>query len=586
MTGVPGRRSFDPSAGPPAAGLEVELGQYSTAGRKERNQDFYGAMLPNEPLRTAKGIAVAVADGISSSEVGHVAAHACVVGFLEDYFCTPESWSVKTSAEKVLSALNGWLHAQGGAEPHGRGLISTLSAVVIKSTTAHLFHVGDTRIYRLRGTEIEQLTTDHRVHVAPGKSFLSRAMGADSHLEVDYLQLPLSEGDMLLLTSDGVHDHTDDRKLLALARPAASLEDAAQAICEAALAHGSPDNLTCQLLKVVRLPIHAVDEVYRQLTALPFPPELEPGMVLDGYRILRELHTSKRTQVYLAHDPETDTRVVLKTPSVNYQDDPAYLERVLLEEWIARRIDSPNVLKVRGPGRRNFLYLVTEYLEGQTLRQWMHDHPERNLDQVRDIVRQIGKGLQAFHRMEMLHQDLQPENIMIDPMGTVTIIDFGSAKVAGIVEITIPIERVQLLGTRNYTAPEYLVGDPGTARSDLYSLGVMAYELCTGQLPYGDLRAVTAPALGPSAKDYTPARHHNSSIPAWLDAVLRKSVHPDPRRRYVEVSEFLYDLSHPNPTLVEGAPRPLIERYPVGFWRALALLLLLLNVVCVYLLIR
>lgn len=580
-----GHRTLDVGEQSPPVDLEVCIGQYSVAGKKEVNQDFYGAILPGNALRSTKGIAIAIADGISSSKVGHVAAHACVVGFLEDYFCTPESWSVRTSAEKVLNALNGWLYAQGGEHPHGEeGLISTLSALVIKSNTAHLFHVGDTRIYRMRDDAIEQLTTDHRIWVSGEKGILSRAMGADRRIEVDYIQVAIGEGDLFLLSSDGVHDHLADKTLVELVTQgnAATLDEAARAICDAALARGSSDNLTCQLLRILRLPVQGASEVYQVLQALPFPPQLEPGMMLDGYRILRELHASQRTQVYLALDAKADTRVVLKTPAMNFQAEPAYLERVLLEEWIARRIDSPHVLKVHAHGQRNFLYLVTEYLEGQTLRQWMHDHPERTFEEVRDIVQQIGKGLQAFHRMEMVHQDLQPENLMIDRTGTVKIVDFGSTKVAGIDEMTTPTERVRLLGTRNYTAPEYLFQQPGSTRSDLYSMGVIAYELFTGQLPYGDLRAGSHSAVGPSAKDYIPAQDHNPAIPRWIDGALRKAVHPDPRRRYVEASEFLYDLRHPNPTLAHAVARTLVDRNLLGFWRGLAILLLLLNLVLLY----
>ncbi|MFH0343009.1 MAG: protein kinase [Chromatiales bacterium] len=556
------------------ATLEVGVGQYSDRGRKEINQDFHGAMFPAEPLRTTKGIAIAIADGISSSEAGQIAAEACVTGFLEDYFCTPESWTVRKSAQKVLTALNSWLYSQY-SEP-ARIHVSTLSALVIKSATAHLFHVGDSRIYRLRDGQIEQITTDHRVWVSAERNYLSRAMGADTRLDIDYFQVPVAQDDIFVLATDGVHDYLDRNHLVGLiAQGGDNLDGSSKAIVETALARGSLDNLTCQVVRVLSLPLRDPDEVYRQLTALPFPPELEPGMVIDGYRILRDLHTSKRTQIYLALDIEADMRVVLKTPSVNYQDDPVYLECFLLEEWIGRRIDNPHVLKTRGnERRRRFLYHVTEYIEGQTLRQWMHDHPERRLEEVRGILEQAAKGLQAFHRMEMLHQDLKPENLMIDSMGTVKIIDFGSAKVAGLAEIATPIERLQVQGTRNYTAPEYLLGEPGSNRSDIFSLGVIAYELLTGRLPYGEMPEHCPAALPATRWRYTSARDYNAALPPWIDGALRKAVHSDPTRRCAELSEFLHDLRRPNPEYTRPQQRSLLERNPVGFWRALAILLL------------
>ena len=126
-------------------------------------------------------------------------------------------------------------------------------------------------------------------------------------------------------------------------------------------------------------------------------------MNFDGYKIIREVHASSRSHVYLAVDNETNTQVILKTPSIDLRGDPAYLERFLMEEWIARRIDSPYVLKpCLQTRKRNYLYVVTEFIDGQTLTQWMIDHPKPDMEAVRGIVEQIARGLLAFHRMEML----------------------------------------------------------------------------------------------------------------------------------------------------------------------------------------
>lgn len=569
--------------------LEVSAGQFSDKGQKPMNEDFHGLRLPQASQLKTKGIAAAIADGVSSSECGQEASGACVFGFLEDYFSTPDTWSVQRSAQQVLTALNAWLYSQGQRRRNaGRGLLTTFSALIAKSTTAHLFHVGDSRIYRLREGEIEQLTADHQTWVAEDKHFLSRAMGADLHLEIDYRRLPLLERDIFILTTDGVHGYLDDKTIARLVREyAVNLDKAAREIVRAALSNNSLDNATCQILRVDSLPTQDPDEVHHELTELPFPPPLGPGMILDGYRIVREIHASNRTQIYLAIDTETGGEIALKTPSANYEDDPAYIERFILEEWIGRRIDNPHVVKVFPPKRqRRFLYHVTEFLEGATLRQWLRDHPQRELEEVRVIVEQIGKGLRAFHRLEMLHQDLKPENIMIDFSGQVRLVDFGSTRVGGIAEITTPIERVNLLGTRNYCAPEYFRNQPGTRASDLYSLGVIAYELLTGRLPYGEMPREGADPKFLRRLRYTPASDHNPAIPKWVDGALRKAVHLDPEQRYGELSEFLYDLRHPNTRLIREDYRPLLERNPVAFWRGLAVILLVLNLILGYLLMR
>src|SRR5580698_3837644 len=170
--------------------LQVSIGQCSDRGRKEINQDFHGALIPDEPLLGSKGIAIVLADGISSSNVSQIASESAVKSFLTDYYCTSESWSVKTSAQRVLAATNSWLHAQTRrsqyAYDNDKGYVCTLSALVIKSTTAHIFHIGDSRIYRLAGNTLEQLTSDHRVVVSSEQSYLSRALGINPQIEIDY----------------------------------------------------------------------------------------------------------------------------------------------------------------------------------------------------------------------------------------------------------------------------------------------------------------------------------------------------------------------------------------------------------------
>jgi serine/threonine protein phosphatase PrpC len=563
--------------------LKVSVGQYSDRGRKPANQDFHGLRIPDEPLLSLKGIAIALADGISSSDVSQVASQAAVAGFLEDYYCTSAAWSVKTSAERVLEATNSWLHAQTQSSQFRyekeKGYVCTFSAMVLKSTRAHLFHAGDARIYRLRGGQLERLTEDHRVWISEDESLLSRALGVGQRVEIDYGSVQVEEGTTFILVTDGVYEHVDEELIIeaiaeASVEPAGGLDRAAQRIGRAAYDAGSPDNLTVQIVRVEEVPRQSPSEIVRDLSGLPLAPALEPGMRLDGYVITREVHASHRSHVYLALDEETGASVIIKTPASDMSNDEAHLERFLTEEWIARRIDSPHVLKACAQTRkRNFVYLVTEYLEGQTLRQWMIDHPKPSLELVRGVIEQIARGLRAFHRLEMLHQDVRPENIMIDAAGTVKIIDFGSVRVAGLAEIEATIEQPNLLGTEQYAAPEYFLGEPGTSRSDLFSLGVIIYEMLAGRLPYGARvsRARTRDAQRQLV--YTSVLDPTRDIPAWIDHALEKALHPNPDRRYAELSELIYDLRHPSAEFLSKARRPLIERNPAAFWKGVSAIL-------------
>lgn len=564
-----------------SADLRVTLGQHSQAGRKPVNQDFHGAMVPQGPLLASKGIALALADGISSSAVSQIASAAAVRGFLDDYYCTSEAWSVRRAAQRVLEAGNSWLHAQTQRSParfdRDRGYVCTFSALILKGREAHLLHVGDTRIYRLHAQALEQLTEDHRVRVSSVESYLGRALGAGPTVEIDYRSWLTEVGEVYLLATDGAYETLDAASVqAALARHADDLEAAAAELVATALERGSQDNLTLQLLRIDALPDTQADQLQAQREGLRLPPPLQPRSEFEGYRIVRELQLSARSHVYLATDLASGQAVVLKTPSVDLRDDPAYLDRFLLEEWIARRIDSPHVVRAgTAERRREHLYVALEYVDGQTLAQWMIDHPAPGLDQVRGIVEQVARGLQAFHRKEMLHQDLRPENLMLDRSGTVRIIDLASTHVAGLTEGTAEASPQAILGSLQYTAPEYFVGGSGTVQSELFSLAVITYQMLSGQLPYG--LQVTRLRTPDDLKRlrYIELRSLRPDLPPWLDAVLRRALQAQPGKRQEALSEFVQDLRRPGPQYQRQGASPLIERQPLRFWQGLTLLLAL-----------
>ena len=561
------------------AGLAVTIGQYSDKGRKAENQDVVGATVPAGDVLALKGAAFAVADGISSSEVGQVAAHMAVQSFLTDYYCTADSWPVKTAAERVISATNAWLAAETrrgiGEHDRDRGYVTTLSVLVFKARTAHLFHVGDSRIHRLQGRSLEQLTTDHTVRLSSREVYLGRALGIEPHVEIDYSTLPIARGDIFVMTTDGVHDVLDATSMAAtIARNCGDLDLAARLIGEQAVEHGSMDNVTVQVVRVDGLPDADADDNLAEARELPLPPIPEEGSLFEGFRICRTLSASSRSHVFLAEDQESGTLAVLKLPSVDLRDDASYLRRFAMEEWIARRVRSAHVAKAYEINRpRRSLYVAEAYVDGETLATRMADQGKMALGEVRDIAGQIARGLGAFHRMEMLHQDIRPANILIDRTGTVTIIDFGSVAVAGVDEAQVRQTPEPVPGTLQYTAPECLLGDPGSEQSDLFSLAVIVYQMLTGALPYG---ADAARISGPrdlARLRYRSALTLNPALPDFVDAALKKALAPDRAKRYQAVSEFIHDLSHPNASLTPSRRLSLSERNPVAFWQGLSLLL-------------
>ena len=506
--------------------------------------------------------------------------------FLEDYYCTSPAWSVKKSAQTVLMAVNSWLHAQTQQSPYryekDRGYVCTLSALVLKSTTAHLFHAGDTRIYRLRDGVLEQLTNDHRVWVSSEQSYLSRALGIHSHLDIDYQSLRLEQGDVFVFATDGVHEFAssriDDQCRQRITRRPGCRGAADRQRSLRARQQGQPHY--CRSCASTAFPSRARKKFTGSSPSCRSrPSSCRAWSSTDSPSCASCMRAAAAMCTWPA-TIATAAPVVIKTLATEMRADVAHLDRFLMEDWVAQRISNAHVVKAAARGRRrNFLYTVTEFVDGQTLHQWLIDHPKPSVETVRGIIEQIANGLLAFHRLEMLHQDLRPQNVMIDATGTVKLIDFGSTRVAGISEIDSPIERGEMLGTLQYTAPEYFLGESGTPRSDLFSLGVIAYQMLSGRLPFGAEVPKARTRAAQRQLKYQSVLDDEREIPAWIDEVLRKATHPDPNRRYEELSEFVYDLRHPTEDYLSRKRAPLLERNPVAFWRGVSLILAVVVVI-------
>jgi serine/threonine protein kinase len=379
-----------------------------------------------------------------------------------------------------------------------------------------------------------------------------------------------------MLSTDGVHEHLPDAEAAALIAAAPSLDAAAEALCTAALAAGSPDNLTVQLVRIESLPDGEIADLIGGEAALPPAPLLKPGSAFAGYAVLRELHSGSRSHVYLGRDLADGRLVALKVPATDHAQDPGQLQALQLEEWVMRRVQHHHLLKPapqRGP--RTHLFAASEYIAGRTLTQWMYDRPRPGLEEVRGLVRQVAAGLQALHRRQMLHRDLGPHNVLVDEDGTARIIDFGSVQVAGLDELAPRPDDGAFAGRLQYSAPELYLGHPASRQSDLYSLGVIAYQMLTGALPYGPRAAASRTRAALRRLRYVPARELNAAVPDWMDAALAKAVAIDPARRYEELSEFIADLATPNRRLTGFERGPLLQRGRLRLGQAIDALLAL-----------
>ena len=553
--------------------LQVDIASHSIQGLKDNNEDAVGFLVPEElSVLENKGIVLAVADGVSSAEAGKEASHTAITRFLSDYYQTPDTWSVKHAGQKILSSINLTLFKRSHEfVSEEKGYLTTFTALVLKSRIAHFFHAGDSRAYLLRGGELKQLTRDHVASIGSGRSFLARAMGMDNSIQIDYSQFTLEADDILLVTSDGIHDFLSFDTIAQLMSAERSCQERIETLVQSALANGSDDNISGSLCQIASLPNESLNDYNSKLTRLPFPPPLDEGITLDGYKVLKELFASSRSQLYLVEDTETKEQMVMKTPSINFEEDTGYIDRFIQEEWIGKRIDSEHVVKIIKQQRpRTCLYYLMEYVQGVSLEKWIAKNHFPKPKIAFNLVEQIAKGLAAFHNMETIHQDLKPGNILIDENNQVKVVDFGSVFVAGLAEVFIPLEHEGVLGTATYSDPKYLLGKNTGIQGDLYALATITYEIFTGKLPYGDKIGECQTAFEYDRLRYISASVANPIIPMWFDRTLERGVSFDLERRYTNIAEFIQDLKKPNPNYLLDDPKVTKNKSQVLFWQLLS----------------
>ncbi|EOD78646.1 Serine/threonine protein kinase [Grimontia indica] len=567
-----------------ASRLIVRAGGSSVAGRKPPNQDAFAVYLPKKASELKhKGVVAAIADGVSTSEVSQKASEMGVTEFVNNYLDTPITWPVKDAAGKVMKSLNYWLYHHGQqAGTQASAMVAAFCSVIVKSNTAHVFHIGDCRVYLWRQHRLTQITQDHRHYQSKTQHHLTRALGIDSHLNVDYQPVALERGDLLFLATDGIHDTMTEREIaqrLYASDTTSDLEHLAASFVDDAYKLGSDDNITCLLLAVDSLPAATYGEALRDLSERKIPPVLKEGQKIDHYTVARVLYSGSRSHIYLTRSDLDGRQYVLKMPSLNFADDAVYLAGFIREGWIGEQVKSPGVMKIHPPSSYSpYLYHVCDYIEGVTLRQWMIDNPTPTLTQVRTLAKGAIRAVRVLQRLSVVHRDIKPDNLMVDKDMNVTLIDYGTAQSAGLEELMGSEEEGYPVGDLNYAAPEYLKGNKANFSSDLFSLGMTVYELLTGHLPYKAVNASNPRAA--NRQNYVPATVYCPGAPDWFDEALKKACHPIPKARYQALSEFEQDLMKPNPTFKSSNEnRPLLESDPLRFWKGLSLILFLIVLV-------
>ena len=565
---------MDLSAAPPtprsAPGrLEVRLGIASACGQRAQNEDFAAAWLGENGRRPLHGVIAAVADGVGGARGGRVAAEIAVRGLIDGILGQSEAVAVRRSAGVAIAAINGWIHAMSRSDPELAGMACTLTAVILRGRRLHALHIGDTRLYRLRDDQLEQLTTDHTPG-RPGVSHaLTRAVGALDTVRVDYAEHAVRALDRMLLVSDGVHGALSDARLAAELGRRAAPEEAARRLVEAALDARIGDNATALVLDVVDLPPPDHADIEATIAGRPIRPPPRAGVTLDGYRLDEMLADSRYSRVFRGTDTEDDRAVVIKFPKPGVAEEATFRQAFQRESWIAARVRSPFVGEVIEPphGRATQLYSVMPFYGGATLERRLLQPPRVRLEEGVAIATQLGKAVAALHRAGVVHRDIKPDNVVLGA-GGLKLIDLGVARLPHLEEFA----AADVPGTPSYMAPELLDGRPGDESSDLFALGVTLWRMWSGgAYPYGEVEPFSRPRFGRPAA----LGSKRPDLPSWLDQALARAVAADPRERQADVLELLLELET---GMSRGAPAPPLrlsfyERDPLRFWKFVAALL-------------
>ena len=268
---------------------------------------------------------------------------------------------------------------------------------------------------------------------------------------------------------------------------------------------------------------------------------IDAGSQIDSYRIEAPVARSGMATIFRAIDLRDNRIVALKIPHPDLEADPILFDRFQREAGIGEKLSHPKVMRVFGGEERSRVYMVMEWCEGRLLRQILAEGPIPH-DRAIRIAMGVLEALDYIHANGVVHRDLKPENIMVDAEDNIKLIDFGIASDSAARRLTYA-NFTAALGTPDYISPEQVKGKRGDGRSDIYSMGVILYEMLSGKLPFSGPSPLAA--MNDRLLNHpTPPRVADPSISPQLQEILYRALERDPKNRYAKAQEFVWDLAH------------------------------------------
>ena len=475
-------------------------------------------------------------------------------------------------------------------------MLTTLTVSVFRNNEVVIGHVGDCRVYLIQQGRIRRVTSDHSyagVQLKLGiinvqeaassqlRSVLTRSVGQDPMIRLDYYTAVVNGGDKLLQCTDGLWCFVTEGEILEIVSKNAP-EEACRRLIDLAEKRGGDDNLTVQVVHieaVERLSYYRGLPMYQKVDANPMGTEPEVGQLLDGrYQISDLIGRSGMASIYKATDIKENRTVALKVPLMQFESDPGFYSRFKREQQIGTTLNHPYILRVEpDDGTRSRPYLVMEFLEGQTLGHLMRSVRPMPVKDALKIASRISEALHYMHEHDVVHRDLKPENIMICNDGSIRIMDFGIAKYEGQRRLTFG-GFTPAMGTPDYMAPEQVKGKRGDARTDIYSLGAILYEMVTGSVPFEGANPFLIMNARVSGDPVAP-RKKNPDIPEQVEEIILHAMARNPQDRYQTALEMKHDLDHPEEVHLTGRASRL--QAPAAWksrWRAARVIVLAMAV--------
>lgn len=559
--------------------LKFKVGQSSLTGPRSRNEDYVGIATPADEQLGIKGALIAVADGVSGNAGGGEASEMTVRTVLADYYATPDTWETNASLDKVLNAANRWVLAQAVARKDLAGMATTISLMVLRGQRYYLAHVGDTRIYRLRQNELTLLTTDHVWDRPDMRHVLTRAVGLDKHLTVDFAEGALEAGDLFALMSDGVWDVLSQKDLHKGLNAFNDTQMIAEHLTKKAISLGGQDNATAIIVKIEEIGEDTLSELISGGRHLSVPPKLHVGEVIDDYEIETLVHETRSSLIYKVRNTKSRQLCVLKTLHPLLAEDTEACQALLNEEWLGKRVVSqffPQIFPV-SIEKRSKLYYLMSWHEGATLQAMLDTGHHFTAAETSRYGANLMRGLGALHRLNVVHRDIKPANTHIGYEKRLRILDLGVALSIGSGNLAF----MQNPGTPSFMAPELFEGETASTATDIYAAGVTLYHVLTRRYPFGEIEPFQRPKFGVPV----PPTRYRPDIPQWLENIVLKAVARDPKLRFETAEEMALALEHGELKPILAQTRtPLIARANLIKWQWIAIFSFMLNFILIYLL--